>query len=190
MGKKIYRPKKSVKPLKPSPRAKVSFLVGSALNGPKEKLIREEFSDVRLKEGETIEELLQRIAADDSIEDSFKAAKLRRLGKKIHAMNKEKIISEIAPYLEPEEGESQDDFIARLAGKNGPGISNTKILKLKRVADRMRDDFDGKRENLENAILEMRKGSSGKIDEGYRRHLHKKSLATLLLQHDHMKKQL
>lgn len=190
MGKRIYRAKKSVKPLKNSPKTKISLLVGSALDGPKEKLIRAEFSDVRRNENETIDAFLQRIAKDDDIQEDRKSGKIRHLGKKIHAMNKEKIISEIAPYLEAAEDESEEQFIARLAGKNGSGISNTKILKLKKIADRMAKDFDGKRENLENAILDMNKGASGKIDEKYRLHLNKKSFATLLLQHDHMKKEL
>jgi hypothetical protein len=102
---------------------------------------------------------------------------------------KRAIVNDIAEVLEPNAGESVSEMKARLLGEDGSGsVSNKKLEKLQRVANRLRSDFDGKKENIINALLETRKGKSGKTDEHYRRHLDKKSIATLLLTFDHAKK--
>ena len=102
---------------------------------------------------------------------------------------KRAIVNDIAEVLEPNAGESVSEMKARLLGEDGSGsVSNKKLEKLQRVANRLRSDFGGKKENLVNALLETRKGKSGKTDEHYRRHLDKKSIATLLLTFDHAKK--
>lgn len=102
---------------------------------------------------------------------------------------KRAIVNDIATVLEPKAGETVEEMKSRLLGEDGSGsISNKKLEKLQRVAKRLRSDFGGKKENIVNALLETRKGKSGKTDEHYRRHLNKKSIATLLLTFDHAKK--
>ena len=100
-------------------------------------------------------------------------------------IDKRKVVEEIAKYLEPRGGESVDDLKARLLrSKNHGSLSNKKLLKLKAVAERMKDEFDGKKSVLIDRILELRKSPTGKIDTDYGKHLARMTLPTLLDRHD------
>lgn len=103
---------------------------------------------------------------------------------------KSKLIEEMIPFLEPRRGESKEEMKQRLLGQTGKGgLSNKKILKLHRIVTRLRDEFQGERNNLINTLMEAQRGKkSGKVNEDYRKYLEKKSTATLFLQYDHAKK--
>lgn len=96
---------------------------------------------------------------------------------------KQKIVDQIAPYLTPLNEESDSEMKERLLN----GLSNKKLLKLHKVTSRLKEEFSGKKENLVNALLDLRKGKSGKVDQGYKTHLEKKSVANLMLWFDHSK---
>ncbi|MCB9637554.1 MAG: hypothetical protein H6727_01450 [Myxococcales bacterium] len=103
---------------------------------------------------------------------------------------KGKLVRELAQYLEPRGGESVEEMQARLlGGQDGKGgISNKKLLKLHSLVQRLKGDFGGKKENIVNALMETQRGKEGKVNEDYRVHLQRKSIATLMHQYDHAKK--
>lgn len=102
---------------------------------------------------------------------------------------KSRLLDEIIPYLDRKEGESTEDLKQRLTSNNRHGmLSNSKLLKLHRIVTRLKADFGGKKENLINALMKTRTAAEGKEDSTYRKHLEKKSIATLFLQYDHAKK--
>lgn len=102
---------------------------------------------------------------------------------------KGKVVDQIIDLLEPQEGESTSDLKARLLGNNGKGsVSNKKLVKLYNTSMRLKSEFGGKKANIVDALLNARKGSKGKVDADYQTHLEKKSVATLLLLHDHARK--
>ncbi len=97
---------------------------------------------------------------------------------------KRKVLDQIAPYLDRAEGESVEDLKNRLLDKERGTISNKKLLKLYRIAQRLKNEFGGKKENLIDTLMKLK----GEKDTSYRRHLEKQSLATLLQRYDHAKK--
>ena len=107
---------------------------------------------------------------------------------------KAKLIREISPYLETRGGESNEELQARLIGGIGHGgLSNSKLIKLHQLVQRLKADFGGKKENIVNALMETQRGATkdgkpGKVNEDFRTHLNKKSIATLIHMYDHAKK--
>lgn len=110
--------------------------------------------------------------------------------KKQAAEAKGKLVRDLAQHLEPRKNETVEEMQARLLGGKGGkgGLSNKKLLKLHGVVQRLKTEFGGKKENLINALMNTQRGKDGKVNEDYRTHLQRKSVATLLLQFDHAKK--
>ena len=99
---------------------------------------------------------------------------------------KGQLIDKMVKYLDREDGESDSELKARLLGNDGNGsISNKKLIKLYNTTLRLQEEFGGEKSKLIDTLLQSQVGESGKIDEDYRRHLEKKSVATLFLTYDH-----
>lgn len=99
---------------------------------------------------------------------------------------KGQLLDKIVKFLDREDGESDSELKARLLGDDGNGsISNKKLIKLYNTAQRLQNEFGGEKSKLIDSLLQTQVGKSGKVDEDYRRHLEKKSVATLLLTYDH-----
>jgi hypothetical protein len=99
------------------------------------------------------------------------------------------VLDQVADVLDHQDGESTSELKDRLLGGEGKGsISNQKLLKLHRIGTRVKNEFGGKKSQLVDKLMDARRGENGKVDETYRTHLEKKSIATLLLLHDHAKK--
>jgi hypothetical protein len=108
---------------------------------------------------------------------------------------KAQLLEQIIKYLDRESGQSESDLKDRLLGderkdkdKRVGSISNKKLLKLYHVVERLKQEFDGKKDRLVDILLHSKKGVSGKTDQGYRTHLEKKSISSLFLMYDHAKK--
>lgn len=99
---------------------------------------------------------------------------------------KSQLLDKIVSHLERADGESESDLKSRLLGDDGNGsVSNKKLIKMYYNVERLKEEFGGSKNKLIDALLQVNVGASGKIDEDFRRHLEKKSVATLLLSYDH-----
>lgn len=102
------------------------------------------------------------------------------------ASYKSQLLDQILPYLDRAESESESEAKSRLLGEGGKGsLSTGKLLKLYDNAQRLKSEFGGSKDKLVDTLLRVNVGTSGKLDEDFRRHLNKKSVATLLLSYDH-----
>lgn len=195
MGKKIFRKKKSIAPLKKSPQQQIAEIVGDSLDAKKAKVLGKALSKFNVEKGESIDDAINRLWDDADFtmldEDGFdkKYAALRKLRRMAHSINKEEILNQIKSNLQPQTDESADEMVTRLLGRDGNGISNKKLLKLKKISDRMENEFGGSKDKLVDALMDARRGEGGKVDETYRTHLNKKSLGTLLMTYDHKRQE-
>jgi len=121
------------------------------------------------------QQILELVGAEDDGKWSENAVKYKK-----------EILNGIISYLDRYDNETESELRERLLGGDGiGGISNKKLLKLHKMVTRLKDEFGGDKDNLIAELLKIRQGSSGKIDEGYRIHLQKKSIHTLMLMYDH-----
>ncbi|MCB9557235.1 MAG: hypothetical protein H6707_14095 [Deltaproteobacteria bacterium] len=85
--------------------------------------------------------------------------------------SKEKLVDKLVGQLDPAEGESKDEFRARLLA-----APNTKLLRLVATLDEVQKRFGGK-DKLIDAILEL---EGRKKDEDYRTALAEQSVVRLM----------
>ena len=88
--------------------------------------------------------------------------------------SKEKLAGQLAASMDVPEGKTREQFQKFLQG-----LSNTKLLKLKRVEDAFKSRFGGKNEKAVSAILE-RKKLTGKAAEAFKEAAQGYSRARLL----------